>query len=118
MEKENSLDNLVSSLLSFLEKMIYNKDRDSIISIDNKLNKIFKIIDKEQLITKFVQINGEDVFDRLKVNDLESYYKILPLIIKSGYSYIKETEDYLFLIAQLSIATDWYLYNKINLIIE
>ena len=118
MEKENSLDNLVSSLLSFLEKMIYNKDRDSIVSIDNKLNKIFKIIDKEQLITKFVQINGEDVFDRLKVNDLESYYKILPLIIKSGYSYIKETGDYLFLIAQLSIATDWYLYNKINLIIE
>lgn len=108
---------LFISLLEVLEPIIENKDRSEkdINNINDKLNDIYKVIDKKQLVTKFIQIIGQETFDQLKVNSIESYFNILPKVLKSSSLYINKTGDYLYLVVQLTIITDWFLYNSINI---
>lgn len=120
MEQKRNLcldKNLLISLLEVLEPIIENKKRNKkdIIRINEKLNEIYKVINKEQLITKFIQIVGQETFDLLKVTTVKSYFETLPKVLKSSSIYINETGDYLYLVVQLTIITDWYLYKSICL---
>ena len=117
-EKNHYLDKkLFVSLLEILEPIIENKDRskEDIKLINNKLNEFYLEIDKKQLITKYIQIVGEDIFNKLKVSSLESFFEILPGVLKASSLYINKTNDYLYLIAQLTIMTDWFLYKSIDI---
>lgn len=115
MKRENFLDkDLLLFLLDEIEKSMYNKDIDSVYLIESQLNKIFKNINKEKLIKNYISLNPE-MYKILQVRELNEFYNILPLVLQSGDSFLKETNDTLYLIAQLSILIDNLLYNKINL---
>lgn len=123
MESKNQTVSLdkeqVVSLLEDLLVLVESKSKDgqSIINLSNKLDLIYNTnhIDKERLISKWIQISGEDAFKRLQVTNIEEYFKVLPAIFKSASMYLNKTGDYLYLLAELSIATDWYQYQSINL---
>jgi hypothetical protein len=123
MENENQavyLDKItIIYLLTQLQSIIEDKEKNesSIIEIDKTITSIIQNskLDKERLVTRWIQINGEDPFKKLQVNTVEEYFKILPIIFKSSATYLEQTNDYLYLIAGLSIATDWFLYQGINL---
>lgn len=76
--------------------------------LDNKIN-------KETLISKWIQINGEIVFKCLQSDSIETFIKVLPTIIKSALEYMSKYNDILYLFAELSISIDWTLYEAINL---
>lgn len=107
---------------------IINKLNDGIqdnLIIDNNylrqleflLNDLYKSnnIDKERLISKFIQINGETAFKFLQVESVDQFIKKLPTIIRAASAYIMKTNDSLYFFAELSVAIDWVLYKSINL---
>lgn len=118
-----SLDkSLVVSLLEKLLSLTEEKNRDEahVKDLETCLNDIIKIshLDKEQLVSKWVQISGEDAFNRLKVSSIDEYFKTLPVIFKAASEYLNKTNDYLYMIAELVIATDWAIYQSINMDIQ
>lgn len=118
-----SLDkSLVVSLLEKLLSLTEEKNRDEahVKDLESCLNNIIKIshLDKEQLVSKWVQISGEDAFNRLKVSSIDEYFKTLPVIFKAASEYLNKTNDYLYMIAELVIATDWAIYQSINMDIQ
>lgn len=118
-----SLDkSLVVSLLEKLLSLTEEKNRDEVHvkDLETCLNDIIKIshLDKEQLVSKWVQISGEDAFNRLKVSSIDEYFKTLPVIFKAASEYLNKTNDYLYMIAELVIATDWAIYQSINMDIQ
>lgn len=123
MEQENQtvcLDKIaVIQLITQLHDVIIsgNRDESSIIDIDKTLSSIIQDsnLNKEQLVTRWIQINGEDPFKKLQVSTVDEYFKVLPIIFKSSAEYLSGTNDYLYLIAELVIATDWFLYQGIDL---
>lgn len=115
-----SLDkSLVVSLLEKLLSLTEEKNRDEthVKDLESCLNNIIKIshLDKEQLVSKWVQISGEDAFNRLKAPNLDEYFRTLPVIFKAASEYLNKTNDYLYMIAELVIATDWVIYQSINM---
>lgn len=106
---------LLEELLSFIESE--EKNIGLVQHLNTKLNSIFQEsgLDKQLLITRWIQISGQEAFDRLKVDTLDKYLKVLPLILKTSAIYLNKTNDYLYLLAELSIATDWVLYQIIDL---
>lgn len=122
-KKENqnvSLDkNLVVSLLEKLLSLTVesNRDESHVKDLEKQLNNIIKEnkLNKEQLVSKWIQISGEDTFNHLKTTNLDDYFKLLPAIFKSSAEYLNKTNDYLYMIAELVIATDWVLYQSINM---
>lgn len=106
---------LLEKLLSLTEES--NRDQDHVKDLESQLNLIIKNnnLDKEQLVTRWVQISGKDIFDHLKPTTLDEYFKILPVIFKSSSEYLNKTGDYLYMVAELVIATDWVLYQSINM---
>ena len=123
IKKEPYLDKVeFVSLLGMMATAIENKKKNKqvIKDIDAYLKKLIikSNLDKEQLITKWIQVNKKEHFERLQVKTIKDYFSTLPLVLTSSIEYINKFNDYLYLIAQLSILTDWYLYKKINLDME
>lgn len=118
--KEHYLDKVsFINLLEYLIPIVENKKRTKkdIILLNEQLNKIIETnnLDKQQLISKWISINSEQHFNQLKVTNLKDYFSKLGFVFKSSAMYMNKTNDPLYLLAQLSILTDWYLYRKINL---
>lgn len=115
MTNENYLDkDLILSLLSKIENTnLIDIDLNKYLKdIEIELNKIFKIINKKQLIERFIQFNP-NAYEVLKSEkDLK---KALSLILKSVIIYMKNYNDPLYIVAEISIVVDFLLYNGINL---
>lgn len=106
---------LIEKLSLFLDSN--NRNEAHVKDLETTLNAIIKTnnLDKGQLVSKWVQISGEEAFEHLKSKDLDEYFKIMPLIFKSSSEYLNKTNDYLYMVAELVIATDWVLYQSINM---
>ena len=119
-QKGHYLDKL--SLVKLLEVMAVaveskKKLKKNIYPIEESLNEFLKEskLSKKQLIEKWIQIAGKEAYENLCVNTVKEYYKKLAIVLQSGAIYLNKTKDPLYLIAELSILTDWYLYGKISL---
>lgn len=93
------------------------KIKANIVEIDKTLGDLISSsnLDKEKLVTKWVQVSGKEALDNLLVTTVKKYYEKLSVVLQSGAIYLNKTGDPLYLIAELVILTDWYLYGKINL---
>lgn len=93
------------------------KTKDSIKNIDKALTNLIQgsNLDKRQLVTKWVQLSGKDAYENLHTKNIKQYYEKLAKVLQSGAIYLNKTGDPLYLLAELVILTDWYLYRKINL---
>lgn len=93
------------------------KVKANIVEIDKTLSDLISSsnLDKEKLVTKWVQVSGKEALDNLLVTTVKKYYEKLSIVLQSGAIYLNKTGDPLYLIAELVILTDWYLYSKINL---
>lgn len=115
MTNESYLDkDLILSLLSKIENIdLIETDLNKYLKdIEENLNPIFKIINKQQLIEKFVQFNP-NIYKELSTE--KDIRKALSLILKSVIIYMKDYNDPLYIIAEISIIIDFLLYSKINL---
>lgn len=93
------------------------KTKKNILDIEKALDDLITCgnINKEQLITKWIQISGEQAYNNLLVTNIRKYFEKLSVVLQGGAIYLNKTGDPLYLVAELVILTDWYLYRKINL---
>ena len=107
-------------ILTFLENitpLLSNNREEDIETIRILVDNIILDLglDKSQLITKWVSIHGESAFKVLQVVDSETYFKVVSIILSSSLEYISKFNDPLYLIAQLSIISDWYSFGALNI---
>lgn len=83
------------------------------IKTDKFINKLG--LNKKQLVTKWIEIHGESTLKVLQVSDAVTYFKTLNLVLSSSLEYISNYNDPLYLLAQLSIMSDWYSFKALNI---
>ena len=107
----------LNTLFSTLTKLITDKDEAIVQEIEKILNQIFELgrIDKQRLITRWIQVVGKDTFELCKSTNFSDFLEKLKVIIKDANEYLKSTGDCTYLLAAVSIAIDWYLYQSIDL---
>ena len=121
MEKRKvCLDNL--KLVELLESIAVaveseKKLKKNIYPIEKAINDFIKSsnLDKQQLVSKWVQVVGSKMYEQLLVKTTSKYYEKLALVLQSGAIYLNKTFDPLYLVAGLTVLTDCFLYGKINL---
>jgi len=113
MTSNERLSEYVQLVSDYLEK----KDVTNIKSISEITDSLIGALelDKKVLIEKFVSIVGEEFVNRLKTSDEERYFGIVQMICLSSIAYLNSMGDPLYFVAQMSFATDWFLYQSLNI---
>lgn len=106
-----------SIFLDEITPCLESREEIDIITIRDKVNNLISYynLNKSNLITKWIEINGNDAFKILQVTDVDSYFKVLNVVLMSSIEYLSVRNDPLYLLAQLSIMSDWYSYNSLDI---
>lgn len=113
------MDNMkeVSLFLDEITPFLTSGNADDIDSIRLRVDSLIISLglNKKQLITKWIEVNGEDAFKVLKVETSELYFKVLNIILLSSIEYLNSRNDPLYFIAELSIMSDWYSFRALDI---
>ena len=106
-----------SIFLDEITPCLDSRQEADIFTIRDKVNNLISNynLDKSNLITKWIEINGKDAFSILQVTDVVSYFKVLNIVLLRSIEYLSARNDPLYLLAQLSIMSDWYSYKSLDI---
>lgn len=107
----------VSIFLEEITPLLLDKKEENIDFIRIRVNTLISDLelDKSQLLTKWIEVNGETPFKVLQVTTVEEYFKVLSVVLLSSIQYISVLNDPLYLIAQISIISDWYKFQALDI---
>lgn len=107
----------ISTFLEDITPLLINNNEEDIDSIRVRVNSLISDLglDKSQLLTKWIEVNGEVPFKVLQVTTVDEFFKILSVVLLSSVQYLSTLNDPLYLIAQISIISDWYKFQALDI---
>lgn len=107
----------ISTFLDEVTPLLLNHNEEDINSIRERVDDLLESlgVDKKQLVTNWIKINGEEPFKCLQVTTCDEYFRAFNIILLSSLQYLDHINDPLYLLVQISILSDWYCYKCLNI---